>query len=272
MNKVEELEKKWFNYKVKKTLKPLMRLSLFSLVVGGSYYLYDSKSVSFFSIPLSEKATNVLGVSLEANSSIQEKPIEAVAKTPVVKEKPEVEVVEQKEILDALALAPIIPVIDMEKEERIRETKRRAKPKNSSNVVAAKPNTYLTAKELAVISKSERRVESVPHKTKKMKFETTSVNYLDTIKEKFRKSKNPREAVILSRSYYKSGQYKEAEKWALSANKLDSSLEESWLLFAKSKAKLGKKEEALKILVSYYKKSQSDKAKRVIGQIKTGKI
>jgi len=64
----------------------------------------------------------------------------------------------------------------------------------------------------------------------------------------------------------------EAEQWALSANKLNNSLEESWLLFAKSKAKLGKKKEALKILVSYYKKSNSIKAKRLIGQIQTGRI
>jgi hypothetical protein len=58
----------------------------------------------------------------------------------------------------------------------------------------------------------------------------------------------------------------------LSANKLDKNLDESWLLFAKSKAKLGKKQEAINILASYYKKSESAKAKVLIGQIKTGKI
>jgi tetratricopeptide (TPR) repeat protein len=92
------------------------------------------------------------------------------------------------------------------------------------------------------------------------------------MKAKFAKSKNSRDALLLAKAYYKEGKYQESEQWALSANKLDNNLEESWLLFAKAKAKLGKKEEAVTILASYYKKSHSTKAKSLMGQIKTGKI
>ena len=92
------------------------------------------------------------------------------------------------------------------------------------------------------------------------------------MKEKFSKSKSPRDALLVAKTYYKNAEYVESEKWSLTANKLNNSLEESWLLFAKSKAKLGKKKEALKILVSYHKKSHSVKAKRLIGKIRTGQI
>lgn len=271
MHRVKELEKKWFNYKVKQMMKPTLRWSLFSLLIGGAYYAYESKAISFASLPLGDKVTNVLGVSLERNNSIEENS-SLLPKEELKTVTPSAIKIEEVKAVEALALAPIIPVIDMEKEERRVERTKRVTAKKSSNVVRAKPNAYLTAKELAVISQNQKRVASVPHKTKKMKFQTTSVNYIETIKAKFLKSKNPREALILANSYYKNAEYTKAEKWALSANKLDNSLEDSWLLFAKSKAKLGKKKEALTVLVSYYKKSQSIKAKRVIGQIKTGKL
>ncbi|HHS92837.1 MAG TPA: hypothetical protein ENK82_05775 [Campylobacterales bacterium] len=105
-----------------------------------------------------------------------------------------------------------------------------------------------------------------------MKFKTSSSNYLEIMKDKFAKSKNPREALLLSKAYFKEGDYKSAEKWALTANKLNNGLEESWLLFAKSKVKLGKRDEAVNILASYYKRSHSIEVKRLIGQIKTGKL
>jgi len=71
---------------------------------------------------------------------------------------------------------------------------------------------------------------------------------------------------------FRSGNYVESEKWALIANNLDKNSEESWFLFAKSKAKLGKRREALKILVSYHKKTKSPQAKELIEKIQSRSI
>lgn len=266
MNKVEELEQKWLRYKVKKVMTPFLGLSALTITLGMGYYFYDEGQDTLSSLVLSEKATNVLGVSMENNTTkveVLKQP--EIAKVADETPKPIVEV----------ALTPIIPVIDMEKEERIpehRTAKVKQQSKRTEKLVSAKKNQYLTPKELKAIIKTEQRVESVPRKTKKMEFKSTSVNYMDTLKTKFSKSKNPREALLIAKAYYKESNYVESEKWALSANKLNNSLEDSWLLFAKSKSKLGKKKEALKILVAYYKKSSSSKAKALIGQIKTGKL
>lgn len=269
MHKVEELEKKWFNYRLKKMVSPMVNLSLLSMVFGASYYFYTTKGNGLFNnMPFQDKITNVLGVSMDANASEIEKNI-------VSKKEIEVQEIVEKP-LHTMALTPIIPVIDLEKEERISKTTRRSTPvvrkPVSSNTVRAKRNEYLTAKELAAITKTQHRVKSVPRETKKINFQSTSVNYIDTMKTKFAKSKSSRDALLIAKAYYKASKYSESEKWALSANKLNSSLEESWLMFAKSKVKLGKKQEAIKILASYFKKSQSVKAKDLIGQIKTGKI
>ena len=270
MHKVKELEKKWFHYKMKQMLMPAIKISSLYLLFVGSYYLYDKNG----DMVLSPNKTNVLGVSMEMNDSIVvEKKIVSTKVAP----KPQEE--KNKEVEEKIVLRPIIPVIDMEREERISETVKHhkvvkrhhsSKPQNS---VKAKKNSYLTAKELATIAKPHGRIEVVPpRKTKKIHFTSTSTNYIARMKQKFSKSKSPRDALLLAKAYYKKQNYSEAEEWALSANKLDNSLEDSWLLFAKSKAKLGKQKEALKILVSYYRKSQSSKVKSLIGQIKTGRI
>jgi len=274
MHKVKELEVKWFNYKVKQTIMPAIKVSSLYLVVVGSYYMYDQNADMVFS----PQKTNVLGVSMDATNSVVEKKV-LIAKTisePKEAQKKQDKIIEEKE---KIVLSPIIPVIDMEKEERISETVKKHKyvkkhktPK-AKHTVKAKKNSYLTAKELAVITKPHKQIEVVPpRKTKKIHFTSTSSNYVERMKQKFSKSNSPRDALLLAKTYYKNAQYGESEQWALSANKLDNSLEDSWLFFAKSKAKLGKKKEALTILVSYYKKSHSLKAKRLIGQIKTGKI
>jgi len=280
MHKIATLENKWFHYKVKKLLTPLLvGLSLMSIIFGVSYYLYTTQADEFSSLLFSEKATNVLGVSMEANDSLKvdeqvrlQKERNTTSTQSIEKEK-EVFVKMPETVPSVLSFAPIIPVIDIEKEERIADVvKPKRKKVHRRKSIPAKKNSYLTAAELGVIAKAEKSVVSVPHKTKKINFKTSSLNYIETMKAKFEKSNNSREALLISKAYYKEGNYKNAEKWALSANKLNSSLEESWLMFAKSKAKLGKKEEAIKILASYYKRSNSGEARDLIGQIKRGKI
>jgi len=280
MHKVKELENRWFHYKMKQIIMPAIKVTSLYMVVVGAYYMYDKNG----DMVLSPKMTNVLGVSMDANDSLVEKKI-LVAKPTLALQVPETKQDNRIEEKEKIVLSPIIPVIDMEKEERIAETVKKhkhvkkhkyvkkTKTSNAKHTVKAKKNSYLTAKELAVVAKPHQRIEVVPpRKTKKIHFTSTSSNYIALMKQKFSKSKSPRDALLLAKAYFKKHQYSASEEWALSANKLDNSLEDSWLLFAKSKAKLGKKKEALKILVSYYKKSHSLKAKRLMGQIKTGRI
>jgi len=258
MHDINKLEKKWYHYKLKKVMFPITEVAVVVFFMGGAYYAYGTQK-KIASITPSQPLTRVLGVTKEVNLS--EEDIDKVETVTVIKE------------IEELSLSPIIPIIDMDKEERIEKVSTVVKStRQHVPLVKAKPNTYLTAKELAVITKVERRNEVLPHVTKKMKFQSQTVNYYEMMTEKFLKTKKPREALLLAKAYYKDGKYKESEKWALKANKLNSSIEESWFMFAKSKAKLGKKREALKILVRYYNKSRSPKAKILIGQIKTGKI
>jgi len=106
----------------------------------------------------------------------------------------------------------------------------------------------------------------------KIAIEMTSNNYMQIMQEKFLKLKNPRDAILIAKAYFRAGNYQKSEEWALKANSIDSSLEESWLLFAKSKEMMGDRREALKILITYYRKSKSQRAKELIEKMKTESI
>ena len=265
MHKIEQLEKKWYHYKLKAIMIPLVSSIVTASVGVGGTYLYEKykhNSVAKIYQPI----TTVLSATKESNISNAK----IVMNQPLPIPKKEV-----KEEIHNISLEPIIPVIDMEKEEAVHYVKKRVIKKHYKShkrLVKAKANNYLTAKELASMHKVEDVVHDRPHVMKKMKFHATSVNYIETMKEKFTHSHSPRDALLLAKEFYKKASYKESEAWALKANKMNSKLDESWLLFAKSKAKMGKKQEAINILAKYYKQSKSSKAKRLIGQIKTGRI
>jgi len=272
MHKVNELEERWFRYKFKKVMNPILGVGILSVFATGSYYLYTTSGND-----LSGKSTAVLGVTVETNKTVKSETTTFVSNDKKKERQNDVSekkvVIKKEKILQEIELQPVIPVIDLEKEERISDARVKRVVRNNKHLVKAKKDAYLTPKELAKVNKPKPiSYVQEPRKTKKMRFETSSSNYLDIMKEKFSKSKNPREALLLSKAYYKVGDYQGAEKWALVANKLNNGLEESWLLFAKSKVKLGKKDEAINILASYHKRSNSIEAKRLIRQIKTGKL
>lgn len=266
MDNIQELERVWFKYKSKQVLKAISMFSLVGLLGGAAYVGYskfDSISKHFFvSIPEVKVAEKNVTEHVESNKEISETKVAQVLGT---QKENDTSYTHKHEV----SLEPVIPIIDMEKEERkplYRANSTASQSRMSQEpMVQAKPSTYLTAKELAVVNNA---LDSTTHK--KIKLNSTSKNYIETMQEKFAKNKKPREALLLAKAFYSDKKYKEAEHWALIANKLDNNLDESWFVFAKSKAKLGQKKEAITILASYYKKSHSSKAKLLIEKIKKG--
>ena len=80
--------------------------------------------------------------------------------------------------------------------------------------------------------------------------ETSSITAYNDVEKRFAKSHDIDDSLFLARSYYKKGNYKKSEHWALQTNKLDPDMEESMFIFVKSKTKLGRKNQAISILRS----------------------
>ena len=121
MRKLEELEDRWVNYKAKKIFMPIFKISSLYLVAVSLYYVYDKKENLFPGLSSSHHMTKVLGVSMDTNNSVMAKVIDKETK----KEEVEIKVIdkeikkEEVEILEKVSFVPVIPVIDMEKEEGI---------------------------------------------------------------------------------------------------------------------------------------------------------
>ena len=279
MINTKKLEKRWYKYKSRRVLSSLSVVASFPILLGGAYFLYMDylKRDNLFYISKIDqtKITSNSNQSILTNVS-QEKSLKEVSK--------DVKSNSSEEFKEELSLEPVIPIIDMEREERVKRVVRHKKVSKRKQYVQVKrqvkaevmpqvkkshsqPTQYLTKSEMVTVSH-----EPQVRKFKKINLHGTSHNYIETIHKKFLKSNQPREALLLAKAYYNKGEYNKAESWSLKANKLDRNLEESWLLFAKAKAKLGKKQESVKILASYYKKTRSPKAKALINEVKRGQI
>lgn len=140
--------------------------------------------------------------------------------------------------------------------------------------VSEKPSDILV--DIPILEeKDEPADEEVPRARKKIHIdiiETSSVTAYNDVEKRFSISHDPDDALFLANSYYKKGNYKKAEYWALQTNKIDEDIEESLLIFIKSKIKLGHNNEGMAILKSYIEKSNSEEAKKLLYQIENGKF
>jgi len=253
MINTKELEKRWYKYKAKMFTLFFLILGIVIMLPYLIYYIYTHTNHSEKSpssqTPLVQPATVSKEDLKPSVNSKSDKPRQEPTLAPRHEE---------------VVLAPTIPIVDME-EERVtpRHTKKhRVVPKK--HLVKAKKATALSAEELRVIQGKDLNKEKP-----KINFKRSSANYIEVMTKKFKQNENPREALLLAKAYYQEKHYLKAEKWSLIANDLDKNSEESWLIFAKSKVKLGKRREALKILASYYTKSKSSRAKELIEKIKS---
>jgi len=114
-------------------------------------------------------------------------------------------------------------------------------------------------------------VAETPKTRKKIHFEMVDANMPSAYKEiesRFSFAPDPDDALFLARIYYKNGNYRKAARWALETNKLNGDIEESWLIFARAKAKTGQKNEAIRVLSQYVKRSNSVEAKKLLKKLK----
>ena len=92
------------------------------------------------------------------------------------------------------------------------------------------------------------------------------------VEKRFRLGHDPDDSLFLAKAYYLKGMYKKAEYWALQTNKINENIEESWLIFVKAKVKRGQRNEAIRILNTYIRKTNSAEGRILLDKIKKGNI
>lgn len=84
------------------------------------------------------------------------------------------------------------------------------------------------------------------------------------LEERFKNNSNPNLGLYIARYHYDHANYTESYNYALKTNAINSTIEESWLIFAKSLVKLGKEDQAKKTLQLYISNSNSQNAKNYL--------
>jgi hypothetical protein len=90
--------------------------------------------------------------------------------------------------------------------------------------------------------------------------------------KRFKINNNPALSLFIAKKYYELGEYRKSYNYALITNEINSNIEASWIIFAKSLVKLNEKDIAIKTLRTYYDHSGSNKAKILLDEIISGKF
>lgn len=98
----------------------------------------------------------------------------------------------------------------------------------------------------------------------------TEVFDIHEIEERFKSNSNPHLGLYIARYHYDHANYTEAYNYALKTNAINNTVEESWLIFAKSLVKLGKTDQAKKTLQQYISHSNSDNARNLLDSLEKG--
>jgi len=142
-----------------------------------------------------------------------------------------------------------------------------------AKVVVVETPPIQKTKTIAEVKPAIKKVSKVPvvNKVQPSYVKTTKVANSDDIyerlKKKFKDTNDYKIALKLSRLYYVSRKYKSSLKWAMIANELNEKDDGSWILFAKSKLKLGEKDLAKKALLTYSNTYDSKRVKKLLNRI-----
>ncbi|MDD2451606.1 MAG: CDC27 family protein [Sulfurovum sp.] len=240
MYDIDRLEKQWSRYN-KKRKRPLY-ISLFLLTLGialaAGVYLNDTLRDSLIALLQKDSRHQTVAAAeklppSEANVSVENEPMKSEEKANI----PKVVIEVEPNPYDVASKEPVLEPV--ESLERVPEAKSDS----------PKPESAHKKMHLDIL-------------------DTSSVTAYKDVESRFYQTHDTDDSLFLARSYFNRGEYKKAEYWALQTNKVDNSIEESWLLFAHAKAKLGQKQDAIKVLKSYIIKTNSIEAKRLLEQIK----
>jgi hypothetical protein len=114
----------------------------------------------------------------------------------------------------------------------------------------------------------DQKVATPKVKEKKVFISSQDGNSLSFIKKKFYATNNSVFSIKLSQRFFEAKKYNQALKWALISNEVNSKSDKSWIMFAKIKDKMGKKQDAINALTQYLKNNSSKEITKLLKNLK----
>lgn len=252
MYDIKPLEEKWRKYNRLKR-RPMYIFLFLAVGALGSLFVFlnlkDFKIPSFSTADSNEQVLDLIVIKKssvlldDALRVLQENKAEMIEEI-----KPPVQIkVAPIAVVSSAPTLPIVGNIPM-----LESTKRKV-PRQKAR------NTH--------VEKEEKRDE--PRKKVHLNIvKSSSIGAFKDVEKRFYESRDADDSLFLAKSYYRNGKYKKSEYWALQTNKVNSNIEESWIVFAKSKAKLGHRNQAIDILNKYIKRSNSSRVRNLLYKLK----
>ena len=248
-----DLEKRWLRYKIKSFI-PYLLLIIVLILIFSMLYI-QSSSLNTKKETGHEKQTVQKKQPLNEKKIIpKEKPILFVEQK--VKRKQETK---NKDITPPEpALLILKPSLDFLKNMHFQTSKIKVKKIIPLPIVEQESN--VTTKKNTTTKKSNN-ITIVKNKTK---------NDIEDVIKRFKQSNSPALSLFVAKKYYELGDYKNAYNYALITNKIDNTVDDSWIIFTKSLVKLNKKDFAIQTLKKYINDSSSNNAKILLEKIQSG--
>lgn len=247
---ISKLERRWLKYKIKKTLPyALIIITIGFLGISLPFMLYTKPSpkslIPLKKVPVKAEAPIALTTKNDEGATILE---------------PSMHFIESMEIPSnsMTNVAPTLP----------QSTKLSPIPKAS-----IPPMTTLPAPIPSVVQTQATKAPQpvVKQKLTSMKRDDAAFD-IHELEDRFKDNSNPNLGVYIARYHYDHGNYSEAYNYALKTNSISNSIDDNWLIFAKSLVKLGKEEQAKKTLQLYISNSNSQAAKNYLDSLERGSL
>lgn len=297
MLNVEELEKKHKKYK-SRISAPLFAVLTAAIAVSAASYLFISKQRSYTpDNPVSQEILTPKETNVKPDMSKQTTVAVAsdVKEEPVQKEheKTETETPNIKTEQQKIALSPsmgFLQNISTKQTAAVSVSAKKALEKEPEQEAA--PVIIEQVEKEAAEVKTEKTVEKktelktaapVQQTVKEETLETehkSSINIkrkddeadIKDVIRRFNNNHNPALSLFVAKKYYQLENYEQSYNYALITNEINNEIEASWIIFAKSLVKLGKKEEAVQTLKKYIQHSGSSQAKQLLDEVLSGKF
>ncbi len=273
MLNVQELERKWLRYKIKSYLpKALLAIILISAIIFIVIYSLSSNTPD--KVEIKKTATNLEKKHLKLTS---EENITTPTKEIKLKKHSLKRIKEQSQLTLKPSLSFMESLKNIPKEVTSRKPKPKPKPKLQNKIKNLKKPLIEENKEtipdntIAEETSTNIKEEKVPVAKMLINVKQEEADIQDVIR-RFKKNKNPALSLFIAKRFYAIEKYQDAYNYALITNDINSEIEDSWLIAAKSLNHLNKKDQAINLLNEFILKYNSIRAKMILQQIKDGTL
>ncbi|MFA6145059.1 MAG: CDC27 family protein [Sulfurimonas sp.] len=243
---IPSLERRWIKYKIKR----LAPYALATLIISGGLiiFLYSMNRDDVTPPPLQPEI-----------------PLVKVTPTQIIPIEPSIPIVEQP----IAVVTPIITPITVARPALV-EAAVAWKPKELPKKITPSPLPIAKSIQAVAVTGTPLSPPIVrpdsQNKPISIKQDSTAFD-IHEIEDRFKNNANPHLGLYIARYHYDNGNYSEAYNYALKTNAINNTLDESWLIFAKSLVKLGRTEQAKKTLQLYISQSNSEGAKSLLNNL-----